>query len=311
MIQSAYLRNGFTFSIAIDRIYIPSIRFVVGVESLSTDMNRIAVITGANKGIGRCIAEQFASSGRFSDVILGCRDEQRGASAAREIASNPSTPSSCTVTYHPLSIGDRDSHVSFADFIENTYGKCDVLVNNAAIAFKSADPTPFVGQCKPTLDVNCRGTFDFTEEMLPLVRKGIDARIVNLASMAGRLSQLRSRELQYKFSNPQATKSEILALVDVFESDVREGIHLSEGWGNSNYGFSKLALIAMTKVWAREEARNGIAVNCCCPGACATDMSSHRGARDPWEGAKNAVIPALMDNPPSGEYFADFRISTW
>ena len=114
------------------------------------------------------------------------------------------------------------------------------------------------------------------------------------------------------------TKDELYSLVDKFESDVQRGKHLQEGWGNSNYGLSKLALIAMTKIWAREEGptttRNngiGISVNCCCPGYCDTDMTSHRGTRDPSEGAKNAVIPAIMDNPPNGEYFSDFRVSTW
>jgi NAD(P)-dependent dehydrogenase (short-subunit alcohol dehydrogenase family) len=179
------------------------------------------------------------------------------------------------------------------------------------MAFKNADPTPFKGQCKPTLDVNFRGTFDFTEQMLPLVRKGHDARIVNVASGSGYLSQLRSKELQSKFSSPSLTKEELFALVNKFESDVMKGQHIEEGWGNSNYGMSKLALIAATKVWAREEAINGISVNCCCPGYCGTDMTSHKGPRSPWEGAKNAVIPATMDNPPSGEFFSDFRVSTW
>ena len=57
--------------------------------------------------------------------------------------------------------------------------------------------------------------------------------------------------------------------------DVVGGIHSKKGWGNSNYGMSKLALIAVTKIWACEEARNGIQVNCCCPGYCDTDMTSH------------------------------------
>ncbi|KAL7532673.1 hypothetical protein ACHAXR_004777 [Thalassiosira sp. AJA248-18] len=274
-------------------------------------MRRIAVVTGANKGIGYSIAEHLASSGKFSDVILGCRDEQRGAVAAKKIANSPSTSKSCTVSSQQLTIGDTNSHMSFGKFIKNSYGKVDVLINNAGVAFKNADPTPFSEQCKPTLDVNFRGTFDFTEEILPLVRKGRDARIVNVASMAGRISQLRSKELRNKFSSPQLSKEELLALVDKFESDVKDGTHISEGWGNSNYGLSKLALIAMTKVWAREEASNGISVNCCCPGYCDTDMTSHKGSRPPSEGAKNAVIPATMDTPPSGEYISDFSVSIW
>ncbi|KAL7552842.1 hypothetical protein ACHAWF_016088 [Thalassiosira exigua] len=272
---------------------------------------RIAVVTGANKGIGFHVAKHLASSGVFSDVILGCRDVQRGAFAANDIAGAPSTHPPCKISYHQLTIGDESSHRSFREFMEREFGKVDVLVNNAGMAFKNADPTPFAEQYRPTLDVNFRGTVDFTEEMLPLVRKGDDSRIVNVASMAGHLSQLRSRELRSKFSSPWLSKAELNSLVDKFESDVMSGRHISEGWGGSNYGLSKLALIAITKVWAREEAINGIAVNCCCPGYCDTDMTSHRGPRPPSEGAKNAVIPAIMDNPPTGEYFSDFRVSSW
>ncbi|KAL9181977.1 hypothetical protein ACHAXT_012320 [Thalassiosira profunda] len=284
---------------------------VAGAQSLSPGMTRVAVVTGANKGIGRAIAEHLACSGIFTDVILGCRNEQRGSVAANEIASNPNASRSCAVRYHQLTIGDKASHAAFAKFVEGSYGKVDVLVNNAGIAFKNADPTPFEQQCKPTLAVNFWGTVDFTEQMLPLVRKGRDARIVSVASMAGHLGQLRSRELQRMFSSPQLTKAELCSLVDKFEADVMNGRHVQEGWGNSNYGFSKLAVIAATKIWAREEAANGIAVNCCCPGYCDTDMTSHRGPRSPWEGAKNAVIPATMENPPTGEYFADFRVARW
>lgn len=269
---------------------------------------RIAVVTGANKGIGKAIASNLATCGKFSHVILGCRNDALAKTAVEEIASEPNA---CHVSSYPLVIGDDDSHKSFRAAIEEQFGKVDVLVNNAGMAFKNADPTPFEEQCTPTLNVNFRGTVHFTEELLPLLRKGDDARIVNVASMAGHLSQIHSRELREKFSNPELSKTELFQLVDNFEADVQKGQHIQNGWGNSNYGLSKLALIAMTKVWAREEAKHGIAVNCCCPGYCDTDMTSHRGPRSPKDGAKNAVIPATMESPPTGEFFADYQVSTW
>ena len=100
-------------------------------------------------------------------------------------------------------------------------------------------------------------------------------------------------------------------LVDQFETDVLVGKHSEKGWGNSNYGLSKLALIAATKVMAREEAINGIKVNCCCPGFCKTDMTSQKGSRPPKEGALNAVLPATMENCPSGEFFRNMKASEW
>ena len=74
---------------------------------------------------------------------------------------------------------------------------------------------------------------------------------------------------------------------------------------------SKLAVIAATRIWARDEAVNGIKVNCCCPGYCDTDMTSHKGPRSPADGAKNAVLPATMDDAPTGQHFSNYEISDW
>uniref|UniRef100_A0A7S2A0J2 Uncharacterized protein n=1 Tax=Trieres chinensis TaxID=1514140 RepID=A0A7S2A0J2_TRICV len=273
---------------------------------------RVAVVTGSNKGIGFHVALQLAASGLFGSVLLGCRNPVLGAAAASRISESLGSGRVATdVAFLSLTLGDAESHRNFRNVVEERYGKIDVLCNNAATAFKGSDPTPFEAQCKPTLDVNFRGTVDLTLELLPLVRRGTDARIVNVASMAGHLSQLRSKELRDQFSAPDLTMSELRGLVDKFEADVKAGTHAQEGWGNSNYGLSKLAVIAATRVWAREEAKNGVTVNCCCPGCCDTDMTSHRGPRHPADGAKNAVLPATMKDPPTGQFFRDLRPSEW
>ena len=148
---------------------------------------RIALVTGANKGIGFYVALQLALSGLFGHVILGCRDITRGETAVSQIQSQlQSTDASfpTNVSFLPLTLGDKRSHHTLRELIEEKYGKLDVLINNAAMAFKGADPTPHEQQCKPTLDINFRGTVDLTEELLPLLRRGTDARIVNIASMA-------------------------------------------------------------------------------------------------------------------------------
>lgn len=271
-------------------------------------VGRVAVVTGSNKGIGFFIALQLGLSGLFQNVILACRDQHRGQVAAEKMAKTVGDKAS--ISYAPLTLGDHDSHVSFRNHMEREFGKIDVLVNNAAFAYKGADPTPFEQQTKPTLDINFRATVDFTEEMLPLIRKGTDARIVNVASMSGHLSQIQSKELRDKFTSSKLTMPELQQLVDKFETDVQNGNHRQEGWGNSNYGMSKLAVIAATKIWARQEAPT-IVVNCCCPGYCKTDMTSQKGGRDPSDGARNAVIPATMENPPTGAFFRDYKVGEW
>merc|ERR1739841_275465 len=101
-------------------------------------------------------------------------------------------------------------------------GSIDVLVNNAGFAYKGADPTPFEGQTAKTFQTNYYGLVDFTEQMLPMLRNGKDPRIVNVASMAGRLRQV-SPQLQARFTDPQLTIPELNRLMNMFEQDVQRG----------------------------------------------------------------------------------------
>lgn len=266
-------------------------------------MGRVAVVTGANKGIGLCIAQQLVASGLFAHVVLGCRDKRRGEEAARATGAS----------FLQLEVGDADSHAAFAKALHERYGRLDVLVNNAAIAFKQSDPTPFHKQTKPTLDINFRGTVDLTEQLLPLLLDPCvdDARVVNVASMAGRLGQL-STPLQARFTAEDLTLPALSKLVDQFEADVAAGAHASRGWNKSNYGLSKLALISATRVLARTCAPR-LKVNACCPGYCRTDMSSNRGGQPPEVGARNAVILATMpcEECPSGAFYQNEAPSAW
>ena len=264
--------------------------------------SRVAVVTGANKGVGFHVAQQLVASGVFGTVVLGCRNPARGAEAAEATGG----------VFLPLDIGDKASVRAFAELVRERFGRVDTLVNNAAIAFKGSDPTPFAQQTKPTLDINFRGTLALTEALLPLLRDARvdDGRIVNVASMAGKLSQV-SPPLQAALSSPELTLEGVHALVDRFESDVASGTHKAKGWGNSNYGFSKLALISATQVLARTEPR--LKVNACCPGYCDTDMSSHRGTRPPAQGARNAdcLVAMPRDVCPTGAFYQNEQPSVW
>eukprot|EP00928_Gymnodinium_smaydae_P021378 TRINITY_DN18333_c0_g1_i1.p1 TRINITY_DN18333_c0_g1~~TRINITY_DN18333_c0_g1_i1.p1 ORF type:complete len:292 (+),score=7.58 TRINITY_DN18333_c0_g1_i1:56-877(+) len=268
-------------------------------------VGRVAVVTGANKGVGYCIAKQLLDSGQFARVILACRNEELGRKAASELNGE----------FALLDLADDGSIDQFAHYMHTAVRRCDCLVNNAAIAFKGADPTPFVQQSGPTLRTNYWGTVALTDKLLPLIRCGDNPQIVNVASMAGKLSQI-SPPLQQQFTSASLDRGKLNALVSKFQNDVANGTHKANGWGSSNYGFSKLSLIAYTKLLAREEstANTGVKVNCCCPGYCKTDMSSHRGPRSPWDGAKNATCIALQGpglRAISGEFVQDCRVSTW
>jgi carbonyl reductase 1 len=285
------------------------------------------VVTGANKGIGYHIAEQLRDSGHFGSIVLGCRSEALGREAAQKLGP----PCEFVV---PLDLSDAASIASFAAALEKTMSKLDGLVNNAGIAFKGSDPAPFAAQTAPTLAVNYWGTVALTEALLPLLRQPTaeDPFVVTVASMAGALRQIQSADLRAQFSAADLDRPTLDGLVRKFETDVASGNHASEGWGNSNYGFSKLAMIAYTKLLAAEETKrhtsggegapHKVLVNCCCPGYCDTDMTSHKGSRAAADGARNAVMLALQRNTEGGgagrgglllhgEFLRDYEVAQW
>mmetsp|Transcript_16437 Transcript_16437/g.51479 ORF Transcript_16437/g.51479 Transcript_16437/m.51479 type:complete len:360 (-) Transcript_16437:412-1491(-) len=266
-------------------------------------MTRLAVVTGANKGIGFAIAEQLLPT--VSLLIVACRDPARGEATAKRLGDG--------CVFEELDLSSEASIDAFASRIADKYGAIDVLVNNAAIAFKSADPTPFAEQTTPTLATNFWGTVRLTEALTPLLEAAAKergaARLVNVASMSGKLSQL-APERRRQFADAGLTLDRLNALVEEFQTQVAAGRHRDAGFGNSNYGMSKLALIAYTKLKARA-APPGLLVNCLCPGYCATDMSSHQGPRTPAEGARNALILATEDCRYNGEFISDFAPATW
>lgn len=191
-------------------------------------------------------------------------------------------------------------------------------------AFKGKDPTPFREQAGPTLRTNFYGTVALIDAMVPLLRKSADPRIVNVASQSGaRLAILDTdKAKQREVSSPDLTRARLLKMVRQFEADVQAGTHAAQGWPSTTYGMSKLALIAFGRVFAAEEARahggagdkKPIWLASCCPGWCATDMSSHSGPRSAEHGARTPAWLALRgkeEGARSGGFFYDEREIAW
>ena len=298
-------------------------------KATTTTMKRVAVVTGSNKGIGKEIARNLALKGFH--VVLACRDGVLGAQACDDIKGeglnhDVDGRGQCgSVECLPLDICATESIDHFIATLNSEYAESGihVLVNNAAIAFKGSDPTPFDKQAEPTFRPNFFGTVELTTKMLPLLQKAATLgsqqdnskpKIVNVASMAGHLRVLSSTnpDLAQNLSVCDANMSvqDILNLAQSFVADVTAGVHKERGWPNSNYGMSKLFLIAYTKVLAKQH--KDIQINCCCPGYVATDMSSHRGTKTPSEGAVTPTLLAtLIDQRVSGQFWSDGRPVEW
>ncbi|MFI0450351.1 SDR family oxidoreductase [Actinomadura sp. 6N118] len=240
-------------------------------------VEKIALITGANKGIGFEIARQLGEQG--SVVLVGARDEVRGKAAADTLAGLgiAAAPVRIDVT-DPASIADA------AVQIERHYGRLDILVNNAGIAggFTGAPSEATTDDLREVYETNVFGVVSVTNAMLPLLRRSDAGRIVNMSSHVGSLT------LNADPRSPFANLNMIA------------------------YQSSKTALNAVTIAYAKELRGTPIKVNAANPGSVATDINHHRGQRTPAEGAVIAVRLALLDDAgPSGAYLSEDGDVPW
>ncbi|XP_034754654.1 carbonyl reductase [NADPH] 1 [Etheostoma cragini] len=127
---------------------------------------KVAIVTGSNKGIGLAIVRALCKEYQ-GDVYLTSRDVSRGEDAVKTLAAD-----GLKATFHQLDINDVNSIAAAAAYFKDKYGGVDVLVNNAAIAFKEADPAPFAVQAEVTLKTNFFATRDMLTHFLPLIKAG-------------------------------------------------------------------------------------------------------------------------------------------
>jgi NAD(P)-dependent dehydrogenase (short-subunit alcohol dehydrogenase family) len=234
---------------------------------------KIALVTGANKGIGKEIARQL---GRLEmTVLVAARDEDRGRTAVRELAEEG-------IDARPvvLDVNDPESVAAAAKQIERDHGRLDVLVNNAGIVAErdGASPEAF----HRTFETNVIGVHTVTNTLLPLLRKGSDARVVNLSSELGSLALL---------ADPTSQQ----AAVPLFA-----------------YNSSKAALNVLTVMFANQVRDEGIKVNAVSPGYCATDMNDQQGVLTPAQGASVAVrLATVPADGPTGEFHGQDGVLPW
>ena len=146
--------------------------------------------------------------------------------------------------------------------------------------------------------------------MLPILKKTENAHIVNLSSQAGLLRILPTNEKRAFFASPKLTQSQLEGAMRAFVDDVKGGSHRANGWPDTCYGMSKLAVTALSRVLARDQP--DLIVNCCCPGYCKTDMSSQRGTKTAEEGARTPFMLAILGpGAVSGKFFVDEKEAEW
>jgi NAD(P)-dependent dehydrogenase (short-subunit alcohol dehydrogenase family) len=238
---------------------------------------KVALVTGANKGIGYEIARGLGAAG--VTVLVGARDAARGEEAAEKLAAEGYTavPVVLDVT-DPLSVSAAAARV------EREYGRLDILVNNAGILIERGQrPSQVpVEALVRTFATNVYAIVALTNALLPLIRRSAAGRIVNLSSGLGSLALT---------SDPDGPFAAFPLLA---------------------YNASKSALNSVTVSYANELRDTGIKVNAADPGYCATDLNGHAGPRTPAQGAISAVrLATLPDDGPTAGFFSEDGAEPW
>jgi len=228
----------------------------------------VAVVTGANRGIGREVVRVLAGAG--FRVVLGARDGALGEAAAAELGG-----AEAGIVARELDVDDDESVRAAAAWVGEAFGRCDALVNNAAVDYDTdaRATTADLDRVHRAMETNLYGAWRAALAFLPLLRRSPHPRIVNVSSGSGSLSDM--------------------------------------GAGTPAYSISKAALNALTRILAAELRHDGVLVNAVCPGWVATDMGG-AGGRPVAAGAASVTWAVLLDDDgPTGGFFRDGRRVAW
>ncbi|MGD0289417.1 MAG: SDR family oxidoreductase [Candidatus Binataceae bacterium] len=239
--------------------------------------NRIALITGANKGIGFEVARRLGMAGLT--VMLGARKTGLGQAAAAKLRAE-----NLDVRYVELDLVRPETIVATAALIATEFQRLDVLVNNAGINDPGDGPPGAVdlSVVRRVMETNFFGTLAVTQAMLPLLRKATAGRVVNVSSGLGSLAWNADPNWEY-------------APVKLL-----------------GYNASKAAMNMLTVQLAYELRGTAIKVNSSNPGYTATDLNGHRGHQTVEEGAAETVRLALLPAAgPTGGFFETTGPDPW
>lgn len=231
---------------------------------------KVALVTGANKGIGFEVARQLGQQG--ITVLLGARTK----AAADESASKLHNEGIQAIGVQ-LEVTNAAHIAELASFINEEYGRLDILVNNAGILVGAHG---YDGDfLRDSFEVNTFAPFFITEALLPLLLKSDAGRIVNQSSALGSIGFMETNEQVQKLATPA-------------------------------YSASKAALNMLTAYWAQKWKDTHLKINAAHPGLVRTQMGGENAELSVEEGAKTAVRLATLpnDGPTGGFFYMDNQL---
>jgi len=228
---------------------------------------KIILVTGANKGIGFEIVRQLAKQGH--QVILTARDKNKGLAAVERLAAE-----GLKVHFIPLDVTKEQEISNLKEEIQEKFGRLNVLINNAGILIGNENSVSVSKRSlQQHLDTNFFGPLLLSQQLIPLLQKSEEGRIINISTSMARLS--------------------------------------APGSGTAAYRLSKVALNGLTAMMSADLAGSNIKVNSLDPGWVQTDMGGAGASRSVTEGADTAVWLATAEKIPTGKFFRDRKELEW
>jgi NAD(P)-dependent dehydrogenase (short-subunit alcohol dehydrogenase family) len=243
--------------------------------NMTSQPKKIALVTGANRGLGFEISRQLAK--KEIKVVMGVRDLAKG-----KVALNQLFQIGLDVELQYLDVDNIESIEAVRSYLRHNYNKLDILVNNAGICLESTQEPSKVSLdiIRQTLETNFISAIAVTQRLLPLIHNSEAGRIVNMSSGRGSLT---------KHSNPQCNYAKTLA-----------------------YNSSKTALNAFTVMLAAELKNTAIKVNSADPDWCRTDMGTQAATHSVEQGADTPVwLATLPADGVTGGFFNSRQAIPW
>jgi NAD(P)-dependent dehydrogenase (short-subunit alcohol dehydrogenase family) len=243
-----------------------SVSLILRRKAMEKKNGKIVLITGANKGLGKEIGRQLGLLGYT--VVLAARDQKSGAAAAAELVA-----AGCDASAVRLEVTNPDDIANLVSYLGTTFGKLDVLVNNAGIALEWDGKPTNSDTIRRTLEVNLIAPYAITESLIPLLSRSDDARVINQSSMLGSLGTV--------------------------ENDWEQvADFMTVGYSTSKAGLNMLTLIQSKTLESK-----GIVVAAAHPGWVKTDLGTQAAPMEVDEGASTVVdlVTIARDKFPNGQ----------